>query len=97
MGDPEDLVEPGDPRAALVRRASREVGVVDRWRRRSPTPQPVKPGPAEELRARDEVQPGGVGDPVALALELDRKVGFASGDVRLEQVVTDVLRGTRAR
>ena len=91
MRDPEDLVEPGQPRAALICRAAREVGEVDRRAPLRERSESVEAGAGEELRARGEVEAGGGGNAVALALELDRQVGFARGDVRLEEVVPDVL------
>ena len=98
VADAEELVEPREPRSALVRRAAREVR---RGRRVAPScassPQPIEARRGEQLRAGREVEPGATGEAVALADERDRQIGLARGDVRLEQVVADVAAGSSAR
>ena len=97
VADAEELVEPGEPGAALVRRAAGEVRGVDGRAALGELAEAIEPGRRQRASRRDEVEPRGAGKAVALAHELDREVGLARGDVRLQQVVADVLAGTPAR
>ena len=91
VADAEDLVEPGEPGAALGRGAAREVRGVDRCAALGELTEPVEPRRGEQLRARGEIEPRVAGNAVSLAHELDREIGLSCGDVRLEQVVAEVL------
>ena len=55
--DAEDLVQPRQPRPALVRRAAGEVRTRRRSRRLGELPQPLEPGRGERLDAREQVEP----------------------------------------
>ena len=91
MPHTEDLLERGDPRPSLIRRAACEVGEIDRRAGDGVLTQTIDARGREQLRARGEDQPCGRLEAVALAHEIDRDIRLERRDVRLEEVVADVL------